>query len=421
MRLHRPWKFLTASLAIPALVATCITTLPAQAVDVGDNRHGTTAITPKSVGPEVPVDGSGVTLGAVTSVEADGNTVTLTAERGKYRITFLDADTFRVEASRGEFTDPANTPSDDPERTANIVVGTDSFPGASATTADGATIKVAATDGASIEIDKATGTMTAKSADGSVLWAEGSAMTFGGGSTTQHLAVGAEEQFLGGGMQNGRSIHTGATINIAANFDWDDDGYPNAVPYYMTSAGYGVLRNTFAKGSYDFAKGTTTHQEQRFDAYYFAGDYKGALDSYTQLTGRPMMPPVYALEYGDADCYNRSNPTYQGSRDPNKLKTLQALDVAKDFVTNDMPGGWMLVNDGYGCEYQDLPETVEKIKDETGLETGLWTQRSLTNQPYEVKDAGIRMRRARATAWHSPVVRLRSTASRTTPTPAAHR
>ncbi|MDO5736823.1 MAG: glycoside hydrolase family 31 protein, partial [Propionibacteriaceae bacterium] len=393
MRLRSPWKFLAASLAIPALVATCITTLPAQAVDVGDNRHGTTAISPKSVGPEVAVDDSGITLGAVTAVTGDGNVVTLTAERGAYRITFLDADTFRIEASRGQFTDPANSPSGDPERAANIVVGAGTFPQVAPAVTDGATIKLAAAGGVSIEIDKATGSMTAKSADGAVLFSEKSATTFGGTSTTQHLAVKADEQFLGGGMQNGRSIHTGATINIARNFDWDDDGYPNAVPYYMTSAGYGVLRNTFARGTYDFAKGTTTHEENRFDAYYFAGDYKGALDSYTQLTGRPMMPPVYALEYGDADCYNRSSPTYTAFRDPEKLTTLQAVDFAQDFVDNDMPAGWMLVNDGYGCEYQDLPETVQKIKAETGMETGLWTQRSLTAQPYEVGTAGVRMRK----------------------------
>ncbi len=43
-------------------------------------------------------------------------------------------------------------------------------------------------------------------------------------------------------------------------------------------------------------KGTTTHEERRFDAYYFVGDYGKSLESYTQLTGRPMMPPVYALD-----------------------------------------------------------------------------------------------------------------------------
>ncbi len=70
----------------------------------------------------------------------------------------------------------------------------------------------------------------------------------------------------------------------------------------------------------------TTHEERRFDAYYFVGDYKASLESYTQLTGRPMMPPVYALEYGDADCYNRSNPGYSslGLRRPAEHEAAHA-------------------------------------------------------------------------------------------------
>ncbi|MEK8228544.1 hypothetical protein NKG05_24800 [Oerskovia sp. M15] len=262
---------------------------------------------------------------------------------------------------------------------------------------DGATITIA-TAKVTLKVDKATGRMTLERADGSVVWDESAPLSFGASTATQHLRTATGEQFLGGGMQNGRSIHTGATINIARNFDWDDDGYPNAVPYYMTSNGYGVLRNTFARGTYAFTSdATTTHEERRFDAYYFVGDYKGALDGYTQLTGRPLMPPVYALEYGDADCYNRSNPTYSSSGfgDPEgiKQKTPQAAVTAARFKENDMPAGWMLVNDGYGCEYQDLPETVAKIAEDSDLVTGLWTQRSLTNQEFEVGQAGVRMRK----------------------------
>ncbi|GAB3818506.1 hypothetical protein GCM10028820_20970 [Tessaracoccus terricola] len=391
---RKPLLRAAALLAVPALVATTIITGPlaASAIDVGDDRHGTTAIAPDRVTPEVPVEANGTTLGAITGVTTDGGSATLTAANGKYRVTFLDETTFRVEATRTEFADPANTPQNDPERTANIIVGTDDFDGATVTATDGETIVVSA-GGASVEVEKATGKMTAKNADGDVIWAESAPLSFGGNSTTQHLAMGADEQVLGGGMQNGRSIHTDASINIAANFDWDDDGYPNAVPYYMTSGGYGVLRNTFAPGTYDFGEGTTTHREQRFDAYYFAGNYKESLDGYTKLTGRPHMPPVYALEYGDADCYNRSSPTYQGAPQEGKNRTPEALEVALDFVENDMPAGWMLVNDGYGCEYVELPETVDNIEEQTGLKTGLWTQRSLTEQPYEIGEAGIRLRK----------------------------
>ncbi|MDQ0894384.1 NPCBM/NEW2 domain-containing protein [Agromyces ramosus] len=369
---------------------------PATASAAGSTAT-TTPIPVKQVNPEVPVDGAGVTLGAITDVAVDGDQVTLTAEHGAMRATFLDASTFRLEADpSGEFTDPANTPEGDPARTADIVVGTETFDGASVSLTEGDVITIATGD-IILAVERATGRVSAARADGTPIWSETAPVTFGSSSTTQHLAAVDGEQFIGGGMQNGRSVHTGATVNIARNFDWDDDGYPNAVPYYMSSSGYGVLRNTFARGSYDFAAHTTTHEERRFDAYYFVGDYKQSLESYTQLTGRPMMPPVYALEYGDADCYNRSNPGYSSSGfgDPEntKQRTPQALNVAKQFVQHDMPAGWMLVNDGYGCEYQELPATVEAIAEQTGLQTGLWTQRSLTNQEYEVGEAGIRLRK----------------------------
>ena len=368
-----------------------------------------TPIPVEQVNPEVPVDAAGTALGAITGVQRDGGRVTLAAEHGALRVTFLEDGTFRLEADpSGTFTDPANTPQGDPTRTADIVVGRDTFAGADLTVTEGDTIRIAS-EAVAVEVDRATGTVRAVRPDGSVVFAETAPITFGANSATQHLAVGEGEQFLGGGMQNGRSIHTGATINIARNYDWDDDGYPNAVPYYMSSNGYGVLRNTFARGSYDFAAGTTTHEERRFDAYYFVGDYGQALESYTQLTGRPMMPPIYALEYGDADCYNRSSPTYSSSGfgDPEntKQRTPQSLNIAKQFVEHDMPAGWMLVNDGYGCEYQELPATVDSIEEQTGLKVGLWTQRSLTNQEYEVGEAGVRLRKLDV-AWVGSGYRL---------------
>ncbi|WP_240665887.1 alpha-glucosidase domain-containing protein [Agromyces sp. LHK192] len=244
--------------AAPATAAPSATASPAAA---------TTPITPKPVTPEVPVDPAGETLGAVTGVERHGAAVTLTAERGAFRVTFLESGTFRLEADpTGSFTDPANTPQGDPARTANIVVGADTFDGGGVKVTQGTTIRITSKQ-VTVDVDRATGRISAHLKNGTPILEESSPLTFGAGSATQHLRVGAGEQFLGGGMQNGRSVHTGATINIARNFDWDDDGYPNAVPYYMSSQGYGVLRNTFARGSYDFAAGTTTHEERRFDAY----------------------------------------------------------------------------------------------------------------------------------------------------------
>ena len=53
-------------------------------------------------------------------------------------------------------------------------------------------------------------------------------------------------------MQNGRFSHRHKAIDIAVSYNWDDGGCPNSVPFYLSSAGYGVFRHTFAPGRYVF-------------------------------------------------------------------------------------------------------------------------------------------------------------------------
>lgn len=400
-----------AALGVAALLGLGVLpalALPASAAPAANSASGISA--------QVPVDPNGKPLGAISGFQQSGASVSLKPASGVLKVSFLDARTFRIEADpSGTLSDPANTSQNDPARSANLVVGAGQFGAPAVTVADGSTITIS-TSAVKLEVEKSTGKFTLRKADGTLIWKESAPLSFGNSSATQHLAAKAGEQFLGGGMQNGRSVHTGQTINVSKDFNWADGGNPNAVPYYMSSGGYGVFRNTFAPGSYDFGSAgagsdeTSTHQEKRFDAYYFVGDYKQSLDGYTKLTGRPLMPPIYALEYGDADCYNRSNPDYSSSgyNDPNapKQHTFDAVKTAEQFKSNDMPGAWMLVNDGYGCEYtkdpspydpanpgQGLGGTVQAIKKNADLQTGLWTQRSLTQQATEVGQDGISLRK----------------------------
>jgi len=119
----------------------------------------------------------------------------------------------------------------------------------------------------------------------------------------------------------------------------------------MSSAGYGVLRNTWSKGAYTFGSPVVTSHDEamRFDAFYFfapaqsvASPLKTVLGAYTSLTGRPFLPPLYALFLGDSDCYHN---------DRHGNSTLVAVEVAAAYREYDMPAGWMLPNDGYGCGY----------------------------------------------------------------------
>ena len=205
------------------------------------------------------------------------------------------------------------------------------------------------------------------------------------------------EYYFGGGMQNGRFSHRDASIQVGVDYNWEDQGHPNSVPFYVSTAGYGVFRNTWAPGAYTFASPVVTvHNEStRFDAFFVLaapGDIKSLLGLYTMLTGPPFLPPIYGMFLGDSDCYHNSR---HGN------STQVAIAVAKLYNQFDMPHGWMLINDGYGCGYGEGPATfptnltdltyVVAQLHEQGMYTGLWTSTGMPNIQGEVGIAGTRI------------------------------
>ncbi|MGE6732503.1 NPCBM/NEW2 domain-containing protein [Streptomyces sp. NPDC059900] len=308
-------------------------------------------------------DDPATTVGDVTGFAAEGSVYRLTAGRAEARVSFVSQESFRLElAPDGDFTDPTGKdivlPQGDPPRTQWSDKG------------DRYELR---TSEVTLRAYKSPLRFALYRADGSEIWAESKGLSWTKDATTQSLARGADEQYYGAGMQNGRAntSHRGTKVEVSVDYNWDDGGHPNSVPFYLSSKGYGVFRNTYAPNTYDFAEPVTaTAKERRFDAYYFAGradkDVKGVIGQYTKLTGKPFLPPVYGMEIGDADCYLHN--ANQGER-----HTLDALKVADEYKKHDMPNGWMLVNDGYGCGYEDLAETAEGLQDRD-MQLGLWTE-----------------------------------------------
>ena len=217
--------------------------------------------------------------------------------------------------------------------------------------------------------------------DKRMIWEEDVSLEYGA-TTTQKLKRKDDEYFYGGGMQNGYFSHRDSTIKIRIGGGWDDGGRPNPAPFYMSTGGYGAFRNTFKPGEYSFHNPLKlSHDEFRFDCYYFYGQsLKDILYEYTLITGRPFMPARWQLEMGDANCYNRDGFT-----------TPVVIDsVARKYRENDMPGGWILPNDGYGCGYTDLDSTVRGLH-KLGFYTGLWTENGVDRIAWEVGTAGTRL------------------------------
>ena len=122
-----------------------------------------------------------------------------------------------------------------------------------------------------LRMRRANGAFSLFRADGTPIFHEKKPLAFAGNTVTQTLSTDPDEFYYGGGQQNGHFSHKGTRIEISAN-GWNENDRPNPAPFYMSNRGYGVLRHTFATGAYDFTGAdsiATTHNENRFDAFYF--------------------------------------------------------------------------------------------------------------------------------------------------------
>ena len=226
-----------------------------------------------------------------------------------------------------------------------------------------------------------------------------------GNETAQVLLRSSDEHFYGGGMQQGNIDHAGTDIDIAVT-GWDDKQASNPAPFYISSRGYGVFRNTFKPGKYFFSgteeinkemDGLTVkvtsgesrlmHKENRFDAFYYVGpSLKHILDSYTSTTGRPFMPAAWMLTMGDSDCYNNLEQRVKWTQSTPDVIS----QIADGYIEHDMPRGWILPNDGYGCGYVKLDSVVDELS-KRGFYTGLWTENGVEKLKYEVGTCGSRL------------------------------
>jgi hypothetical protein len=370
----RPLRHLQVRLAVAALAVAAAAIGLAQT----PQTQGTGG---RAGGAQAPRARS-VTLGDVTAFDVKDNVITVSAGPDRVRIIYYRDDIFRLWLGPdGQFTDAQPNVGD-----AQIVIF------------KGPAIAVKSRDaGEYYRIDSASSVLRVYKrplrfalfdrTNATVIWQEAKPLTYGP-STVQTLKRGDNENFFGGGMQNGYFSHRDTSVNIRLNTrGWNDGATPNPAPFYMSTAGYGVLRNTMAPGKYDFlALLALSHDEARFDAYYFVGatgaaganPLKRILDDYTLVAGRPFMMPRWGLGFGDSDCYNKTG------------KTIDVIArVAEKYRANDMPGSWIMPNDGYGCGYTDLPGTIAALH-QLGFEGGLWTENGLARIATEVKDMGSR-------------------------------
>lgn len=322
-------------------------------------------------------------LGKVTGFTQTGSRLTFSCNNARVEVEFCRDDIFRIRmAYDGVMLNPAGT---------DIVIHPPADPVA-VTITKGPDYYLISTSKAALRVYlNPLRFALYKPGNKILVWEETQGLTYGK-ETVQYLARGDDEYFYGGGMQNGRFSHRDKTILLRIDWNWEEGGAPNPAPFFMSTKGYGALRNTFAPGSYNFGDTVKLlHNEARFDCYYFTGSsLKEILSAYTDITGKPFLPPRWALSMGDANCYNRGarkgkNTTGYAGTTPDVIPL-----IADQYIANDMPRGWILPNDGYGCGYTKLDSVVVELR-KRGFHTGLWTENGVEKIAREVGQYGSRL------------------------------
>ena len=162
---------------------------------------------------------------------------------------------------------------------------------------------------------------------------------------------------------------------------WTDDanGVQNEaeykpIPFFMSSRGYGMFMHTSTPITCDFGKyynGVTNLMigDESLDLFVFLGEPKDILNEYTNLTGKPSLPPLWSFGLW------MSRITYFSEADGRRVaKELRENKIPSDVIHFDT--GWFETD--WRCDYQfsktrfkDPVKMIADLKDE-GFRTCLW-------------------------------------------------
>lgn len=155
-----------------------------------------------------------------------------------------------------------------------------------------------------------------------------------------------------------------------------------AVPVLYCTRGWGIMVHTSYRtfweiGTFSYTAGSTLTQDPRLDAFFFFGDsLKDLVGEYTGLTGRPRMPPKWAMGLWMSRCQYMN----RGEVDP-VLKRLRAEKIPCDVIHLDplwMQTHWYFKIGVDACDFLDndagFPDQPAMFKAfmEQGFNTDLW-------------------------------------------------
>jgi alpha-D-xyloside xylohydrolase len=146
------------------------------------------------------------------------------------------------------------------------------------------------------------------------------------------------------------------------------------IPFYMSSAGYGLFMHTSTPITCDFGKyydevASLMIGDEELDLFVFLGSPKEILDAYTDLTGKSPMPPLWSFGLW------MSRITYFSEADGRDVAAkLRQNRIPADVIHFDT--GWFETD--WRCDYEfassrfDNPQKMIADLKEMGLHTCLW-------------------------------------------------
>ncbi len=156
------------------------------------------------------------------------------------------------------------------------------------------------------------------------------------------FALSREEKFYGLGYRKTDSIQLrGSTFRNHVAYG---ESY-GPVPFIMSSCGWGLYFNTTFDSYFDIGKNhpefmNIWSEKGDLDFYLMAGNYAGILDSFTQITGRPSLMPLYG--YGLMFICNEKQSQFDVLND---ARTFRQEGIPCDML--GLEPGWMSVH--YDC------------------------------------------------------------------------
>jgi alpha-glucosidase len=160
----------------------------------------------------------------------------------------------------------------------------------------------------------------------------------------------SDEQFFGLGEKTGPLNRRGRSYKMWNSdrpcYSVTEDPLAKSIPFFMSSYRYGIFLDNTYKTEFKF--GTESEEYYSFEAsngafiYYFifGKDYKDILQQYIDLTGKPIMPPKWAL--GFAQCRGLYT------------KEDQALEIAAEFRKRQIPCDIIYQDIGWTQNLQDF-------------------------------------------------------------------